>query len=156
MGLRSILFALVFVVVGIGITGFGVLDYQNQQSDLREAVQVEGTVQQVSVAEYSTEGGYSYRPHVKYTYSYEGQQYTSRDVYPGVNDRTFNDREKAEEVVSQYSPGETTTVFVNQEQPSSAYLIKDSQTSPPFLVVGAGLFFAVVGILMLPIDRFGG
>jgi hypothetical protein len=149
VGVRGTLFALAFVVVGISITGFGVMDYQNQQSDLQEAVEVEGTVQSTDVHEHSNENGYSYDPYVKYTYSYEGQQYTSRSVYPGLNDRTYNDREKAEEVVSQFSPGETTTVYVNRENPSSAFLIEDTQPFRPFLVLGGGVLFAAIGFLLL-------
>lgn len=147
MGLRSILFALVFVIAGIGITGFGVVDYQNRQSDIQEAVQVEGTVQSTDVHERSTEGGEVYSPYVRYTYRYEGSQYTSRSIYPGLNQRTFNNREKAEEVVSQYSPGGTTTVYVNQEDPSRAFLIKDTQTFRPFLVMGGGVIFIVIGLV---------
>jgi hypothetical protein len=32
MGLRNVLFVLVFVIGGVGMTGIGVMDYQNQQS----------------------------------------------------------------------------------------------------------------------------
>jgi hypothetical protein len=148
MGIIKILLALVFVVVGVAIIGFGVMDYQNRQSDIQNAVQVEGTVQSVDVHEQSSEGSdSSYNPYIKYAYSYEGQQYTSRSVYPGLNQRVFDNRDKAEEVVSEYSSGETTTVYVNQENPSSAFLIKETQTSRSFLIMGFGLIFVVIGFV---------
>jgi uncharacterized membrane protein YidH (DUF202 family) len=148
MGLGKILFALVIVVVGVAIIGFGVMDYQNRQSDIQNAVQVEGTVQSVDVHERSSEGSdSSYNPYIKYTYSYEGQQHTSRSVYPGLNQRTFDNRNRAEEVVSEYSSGETTTVYVNQEDPSSAFLVKETQTTRSFLIMGFGLVFVVMGII---------
>jgi hypothetical protein len=146
MGLRSILFVLVFVVVGVAITGFGVMDYQNRQSDIENAVQVQGTVQSVDVHERSSEGDSSYNPYIKYTYSHDGQQYTSRSVYPGLNQRTFDSRDKAEEVVSQYSPGETTTVYVNQENPSSAFLVEEPQPFRSFLIMGFGIIFLVIAL----------
>lgn len=151
MGVGRILFALVFVGVGVAIIGFGVIDYQNRQSDIQNHVQIEGTVQSVDVHEQSSENSpadSSYNPYIRYTYSYEGQQYTSRSVYPGLNQRVFDNRDKAEEVVSQYSPGETTTVYVNQENPSSAFLIKETQTTRSFLIMGFGLPFTVIGLIL--------
>ena len=57
MNASNILFALVFVVVGVGLVAFGWMEYQNQQSDLEEAVQIEGTVESTEIDEENTEGG---------------------------------------------------------------------------------------------------
>jgi hypothetical protein len=154
MGVRNILVALVFVVGGIGTTGIGVMDYQNQQSDIQEAVQVEGTVEATDVRERGTDNDYF--PHVRYAYSYEGQQYTATSLYPGSSEKSFNTQDKAAEVVSQYSPGETTTVYVNQDDPSSAFLIKESQPLRHFSVIGGGVILAVIGVGILFSGWFSG
>jgi N-acetyl-gamma-glutamylphosphate reductase len=147
MGVRNVLFALVFVVGGIGTTGIEVMDYQNQRSDIQEAVQVEGTVEETDVRERGTDNDYF--PHVRYTYSYEGQQYTATSIYPGSSEKSFDSQEKAAEVVAQYSPGETTTVYVNQDDPSSAFLIEQSQMFRHLLVTGGGVILAVIGVGIL-------
>lgn len=150
MNIRVILFALMVLVVGIVAGGIGVMDYQNQRSDIQEAVQVEGTVEDTDVDRRGTDDDYF--PQVRYTYSYEGQRYTSTKVYPGSSEKSFNTEEQAEEAISQYSPGETTTVYVNQDDPSSAYLIQQTQTLRHFMAMGAGLFCVVAGVIALYAD----
>lgn len=150
MDMKNLLFAVVFVIAGVGLAGYGVTEYQNQQSDIQEAVQVEGTVENTDVDEISGSGTSSneqYEPVVEYSYTYEGQEYTSESVYPGL-EKQFSSEEKAEEVTGQYSPGQTTTVYVNEENPSRAFLIEETQYFGPLMMVIGGVFFAGAGAAM--------
>jgi hypothetical protein len=152
MNLRNILFALLFVVVGVGLVAFGWTEYQNQQSDLEEAVQIEGTIESTEIDEERTDSGstegvnYNYEAIVRYTYSYEEQQYTSESLYPGP-DGSFNSRGKAEDIISQYSSGQETTVYVNQEDPSRAFLIERTRTFRVFGIMLGGVVFILSGIV---------
>lgn len=150
MEIKNLLFAVVFVIAGIGLAGYGVTEYQNQQSDIQEAVQIEGTVESTDVDEISSSGTSSneqYEPVVEYIYTYEGQEYTSESVYPGL-EKQFGTEEEAQEVTGQYSPGQTTTVYVNEEDPSRAFLIEESQYFGPLMMVIGGVFFAGAGVMM--------
>jgi len=150
METKDLLFAVLFVIAGIGLAVYGVTEYQNQQSDIQEAVQVEGTVDSTDVDEIGGSGASSneqYEPVIKYSYTYEGQEYTSESVYPGL-EKQFGSEEGAEEVTGQYSPGQTTTVYVNQEDPSRAFLIEETQYFGPFMMMIGGVLFAGTGVLM--------
>lgn len=122
MGNGRILIAL---VIGLAMVGYGGHMYLNQQSDVQNAVKRTGTVQNTSVEVIEKEDTASYEPTVEYTYTYEGQEYTSKSVYPGP-DKRFNSRENARAVASQYSTGQEATVYINQEDPSRAFLIEES------------------------------
>lgn len=151
MNIKRAVFAILFVVAGVGLAFYGVTGYQNQQSDIQQAVEVEGTVENTDIDEISSSSGsgstsYQYEPVVEYTYTYDGQEYTSESVYPGL-EKQFGSQQGAEEVASQYSSGQETTVYVNQENPSRAFLIREKQSFGPFMMIIGGIFFVVGGLV---------
>lgn len=152
MDISGVLLTLVFVVAGIGLIWFGWTEYQNQQSDIQEAVEIEGTVESIEIDEENTENGHNYEPIVSYTYNYEGQQYSSESLYPGP-DGSFNSRGGAEEVTSQYSTGQQTTVYVNEEDPSRAFLIDNPRTFRVFAIMIGGVVFILTGLAISPYKR---
>jgi hypothetical protein len=151
MNIKGVVFAILFVVAGVGLAFYGVTGYQNQQSDIQQAVEVEGTVESTDINEISGSSGASasasdqYEPVVEYTYTYEGQEYTSESVYPGL-EKQFESQQEAKEVTNQYSSGQGTTVYVNEEDPSRAFLIKETQLFGPFMMIIGGIFFVVGGL----------
>lgn len=146
---RGLVF-LAFLVGALAMTGFGWTMYQNEQFDVQQAVEVEGTVESTDVEQIGTTGGsddsgsIEYEAVVRYTYTYEGQEYTSESVYPGPEKR-FGLEEDARAVANQYSPGQTVTVYVNREDPSRAFLIEETGGNLlPYLLMGIGAILALV------------
>jgi len=147
MHLGSVFGAVVLVVCAAAFGGIGWFMYQGEQSDLENAVEVEGTVQNTSIDKQVSrrdrdddgrrEEVTTFRAVVRYTYTYEGERYTSDSVYSGP-ESTFDSRSGAVDVVEEYSSGETVTVHVNSEQPSRAYLIEQENSLFYFAFVGVG------------------
>ena len=144
---------LIFLVIAIGglaMVGSGVNMVLNERADVQQAVTVEGTVKStdvkdtggfVSRADKPATGGW--KPVVRYTYTYDSQEYTSDSVYPGP-EKHFNSEEVARSVASQISPGQTVTVYVNQKNPSQAFLIEETGGNlEPFLLMGIGTLVAI-------------
>lgn len=143
MGLGRGLVFLVLTVGALAMTGFGWTMYQNERADVRHAVAIEGTVESTDVEEIETDDTASFEPVVRYTYTHDGQEYTSESVYPGPEKR-FNSEEDAREVAAQYSPGQTVTVYVNQETPTRAFLINETGGNAlPFGLMGIGALLAL-------------
>lgn len=150
MGLGKVATAVVLLLVGAVCGGIGWTTYQNEQSDLENAVEIEGTVQNTAIDEDVDrrdrnddgvrERETSYRPIVNYTYAYEGTEYASDSVFSGPEQR-FGNREKAADITDRYAVGDTVTVYVNDENPSRAYLVE--RESSPF-----HLAFMGVGVLL--------
>lgn len=148
METKEVLIALAFLAGGIGVGVLGWNMYQTQQADVQQAVEVEGTVEGTDIDRNDrTEGTDSYEPVVSYTYSFEGQQYSAESVYPGA-EKQFSFRDEAREVTDQYSSGQTVTVYVNEEDPSRAFLINETSTFKPLFAMGIGGLFALIGALL--------
>ena len=156
---------LIFLVIAIGglaMVGAGGNMVLNEQADVQRAVTAEGTVEStdtkyegavVSTADSPATGGY--KPVVRYTYTYDGQEYTSDSVYPGPEKR-FNSEEVARSVATQVSPGQTVTVYVNQQNPSRAFLIEKKTNFQPFIYMGVGGLLALTGVYSVGVELFGG
>lgn len=150
---------LIAVLLGVSMLGYGWTMHQNQQADVQEAVTVEGTVQSTDVEHVGSSsannpGGGSYHVTVRYTYTYEGQEYTSENVYPGPQ-KDLN-KENANELANRYSPGQTTTVYVNRETPSRSFLIKEKTTNITFAIIAVGALFTLAGLFNLGKTTVGG
>lgn len=148
---RTVVF-LVIAVGGLALAGYGWTTYQNQHSDVKQAVTVEGTVEGTDVTfieiDSATDqsGSSYYKAVVRYTYTYEGRTYTSESVYPGAEKQIESEAE-AREITTRYSPGQTVTVYVNQEAPSRAYLVEEKTLFSPFVTMGIGALVAVPFLL---------
>lgn len=158
MGLLRGFFLLALLVGGLALAGYGWTMHQNEQSDVRQAVETEGTVESTDVKKIENEddGTASFEPVVRYTYTYEGRKYTSESVYPGPEKR-FKFEEDAQEVADRYSPGQTVTVYVNQETPSRAFLIEETGGNLlPYFSMGIGGLLALGSVSNLGKEIVGG
>lgn len=65
----------------------------------------------------------TYAPEVTYTYTYEGEEYTSSTVHPGGTWMTGN-QERMQSIVDEYDAqiGQEVTAHVDPEDPGNAYL----------------------------------
>lgn len=152
--LVRLLIFLVIAIGGLAMVGAGVNMVLNERADVQQAATVEGTVGStdvkyegsvVSTADSPATGGY--KPVVRYTYTYDGQEYTSDSVYPGP-EKQFNSEDVARSVATQVSPGQTVTVYVNRRNPSRAFLINETGGNPePFFLMGIGALVAVPFLL---------
>lgn len=156
MELRRLAGALLIVVFGVAFAGFGWYSYQEEQADLNNAVEHEGQVQSVDIEEDVTrrdrdddgirETDRSYEAIVRYTYEYDGESYTSESLFPGP-DQTFDSRSGAEDYTEEYESGETVTVYVNEQEPGSAFLVRKSSSLKYKAMMGIGGVVAVLGLL---------
>ena len=138
-GTLQIAFAL---LVGLATMGYGAYSYSEQTTALDSAVAVNATVAATSVEEVPKKRGTDYRPTATFEYSYEGETYTSSNVYPGTLPREFGSRERARAELATYEPGDTVTAYVRPDAPGNAFL-KYESSNKPFLVIGFGALFVL-------------
>jgi Tfp pilus assembly protein PilV len=131
--------SLISIVLGVVLLGAaGYMTYSQQQS-LSSGVQIEATVESKEISMSSSRRGDNYTPNVTYSYTYNGTQYTSNNIRPGIGTKASDTRAAAEDRIDQYNVGETTTAYVVQGSPSKSYLKKKSSPLP--LIIGIlGLF----------------
>lgn len=133
------------LLVGLATIGYGAYSYSEQTSALDSAVEVDATITATSVEKDSAGKGVSYEAHATFNYSYEGETYTSSNVYPGTLPREFDTREEARSQLKEYEPGNTVTAYVPSDSPGNAYL-KHESSNKPFFVIGFGALFVLVGV----------
>ena len=135
----------IVLVLGLATIGYGAYSYNAQTSALGSAVEVDATVTSTSVGEKAQRHGVSYTPQATFTYTYEGEEYNSSNVYPGSLPRGFDTEEAAESALDGYEEGETVTAYVPPESPGNAFL-KHESSNKPFVVVGVGVLFILASI----------
>ncbi|MFC7046195.1 DUF3592 domain-containing protein [Halobacteriaceae archaeon GCM10025711] len=116
----------VALLVGLATIGYGAYSYSVQSSALDSATEVDATVTDISV-EKNDGKGVTYTPHATFTYTYEGETYTSSNVYPGKLPREFGSREDARFELKGYEPGEAVTAYVPPDSPKT----RSSSTRAP-------------------------
>ena len=148
MKLVDVLFVLGLFIGGVVLTFYGVIDYQERQSNFDNAVEVDGTIQSIEVTEEQKVDTVVYRPNITYTYTVNETQYTADTIYPGVYQYTKGSRDAAEEFASQYTVGETIPVFVNSQDPTEAFLKEEIEgwwkTLRPYLLMVFGGLMALL------------
>ncbi|WP_135852577.1 DUF3592 domain-containing protein [Halorussus salinus] len=132
----------VAVLVGLAIFGWGAYSYTTQTSALNSATQVEATITSTSVETFNQRRGTDYGPQATFEYTYEGENYTSSNVYPGELPREFDSENAARDQLDGYEPGDTVTAYVPPNSPGNAYLMHES-SNKPFLVMGFGVLFVL-------------
>ncbi|WP_338738781.1 DUF3592 domain-containing protein [Haloplanus salilacus] len=132
------------ILVGLGAVGYGAYSHTAQTSALDSPERVDATVVSASIETWST-NGVSYAPDVTYNYTYEGETYTSSNVYPGTLPKQFDRRGAAEEVLAAYESDETVRAYVPPDSPEGAYLERETNNKP-FLVIGLGALFLLAGV----------
>ena len=135
------------MVIGILFAAAGGYMIYDQRQAVENADRVEATVVGTDVREASgsdKSSGTSYYPVVEYRYTYDGQEYTNDNVFPGSRSRSTG-KARAEEIASEYDLGETVTVHVDPENPSESFLIQETDYLIPALFGGFGLIIILLG-----------
>ncbi|WP_247010640.1 DUF3592 domain-containing protein [Halorientalis litorea] len=139
---RKSAYLLAFAVALVGAGGYS---YVQQGQAVDDAVAVEATVDSAQVERIDSRRSIDYEPEIEYTYEYQGETYTSEQVFPGPTIRTYSDRSEAQSVVRSYEPGTTVQAYVRPSAPSNAFLIRERTPWPTrALAVGSVLLGLVV------------
>lgn len=93
------------LVLAVALVGAGGYSYVQQGQAVGDAVAVQGTVDNARVERLDAGRGIDYEPEIEYTYEYQGETYTSEQVFPGPTIRTYSDRSNAQSVVRSTSRG---------------------------------------------------
>ena len=133
------------IVAGIGFMAYGAYSYNAQTSALNSPETVDATIASTSVEYDDTGKGYSYYPQATFEYTYEGETYTSSNVYPAGLQKGFGSREDARAILKGYEVGEPVTAYVPPNSPGKAYLKRQS-SNKPYIALGAGTFLFLLGM----------
>ena len=138
--------AVVMLLIGLAAAGYGAYDYTQQSDAVDDAVEVDATITDLGVEPVATGSstGTSYRPTVRFTYEYEGTEYTGTNVFPSAITSDHDTESAARAVTDGYAVGEPATAYVDPSDPDGAFL--RSQTSnAPLVAVAIGVGFVLVG-----------
>ena len=144
-GPDSLAGALLYVIIGLAIASYGGYDYLQQTEAVRESVEVDATVTELSIettSGTSSNPGVNYEPAVKFEYRYNGTQYTGTKVYPADIEQNYETQSAAESVIEEYEQGAETTAYVEPAEPNDA-LLKNKTSNAPLIAIGIGEIFAL-------------
>lgn len=148
MNFMDKVFAGFVIMVAVGVLGIPAYFISVQQDEIDQSEEVIVTIQDSEIVlddpsrQYGSTSSGGYIPEVRYTYDYEGRQYTSDQVYPGFDNTSTSSREWAEDVVDSYEEGEMTTGYVNPDNPSESFLVKKTTAD---LFGGFGVILPALG-----------
>ena len=132
------------LVLAVALIGAGGYSYAQQGQAVDDAVTVQATVDSARVERIETRRGVDYEPEIEYTYEYQGETYTSEQVFPGPTIRTYSNRSNAQAVVRSYEPGTTVRAYVRPSEPSNAFLIRERTPWPARAVAIGGVLLCIV------------
>jgi hypothetical protein len=149
---RKSVYLLVLAVALVGAGGYG---YVQQGQAVDDAVTVQATVDSARVERIDSRRSIDYEPEIEYTYEYQGEAYTSEQVFPGPTIRTYSDRSSAESVVRSYEPETTVRAYVRPSAPSDAFLIRERTPWPTRAVAIGSVLLGIVVLAGLGEKRPG-
>jgi len=131
-GLVVVLFASALLV------GIGLLPTLSHHIAVQEHEPATATVQGTNIeVNEDDDGDKTYTPKVTYRYTVDGQTHTTDNVFPGQFDRSDGDRGWAQDIVNDYSRGQTVQIQRSPRKPGKAYLRNDDGM-PAAWLIGAG------------------
>lgn len=151
--LLAVVLVVVMVLGGLLVFGFGYAEHTSRETAFENPVRVDGTVQSTAIEEVDQQDDTAFHPNITYTYRFDGTKYTAHTVDPGIYLYKESTREAAEAFTSNYTVGEMTTVFVNPNDPSQAYLKRGTdgwwQTISPYFSMLWGGLMTLVGLAVI-------
>ncbi len=140
-GPSSTLGVAVAVVLSLGLIGYGGYSYMSLTDAISSSVSVNATVDSVGVEEVDgRRGSIEFRPEASFTYSFNGTEYTSSNVYPEGLAPSFDTEEEARLDLEE---GDPVTVYVERDSPGEAFL-KHERSNKPLFMIGFGLLMITV------------
>lgn len=140
--------ALIVLVAGIGLALYGGYSLTQQSAALQNAEKVTVTVESTGIEEISggKRSSIDYKPTTSFSYTYNGESYTSNNIYPSGLTQEFNTEKSARNTISKYKEGQNYTGYVNPETPGKAFLKNESSNKPYFMIL-IGIGMAAVGLV---------
>jgi len=138
---RKSLYLLLLATALVGVGGYS---HVQQAQAVDNAVTVQATVDSAQVERIDGRRSVEYEPEIEYTYRYQGETYTSEQVFPGPTIRTYSEQSKARSVVRSYQPGTTVRAYVQPSAPGDAFLIRERTPWPARAVAIGGVLLAIV------------
>jgi len=127
------------LLVGLGAMGYGAYSYTAQSSALESTETVDATLVSTSVETVDQRRGTSYIPKATFEYSYQGESYTSSNVYPGPLSQDFGSEADARAQIDGYETGDSITAYVPSDSPGNAFLNHESSNKPLFVIGFGGI-----------------
>lgn len=146
------LFLGVVLLFGLGMTGYGAYSYSAQSEALDSTETVNATIVSTSVDDLPGQRGADYRPQATFNYTYNGETYTSSNLYPASIPRDTQTESAAREKLEGYEPGTTATAHVPTDSPGDAFL-KNERTDQPLYFIGFGAIFALGSTVLMLRNR---
>ncbi|ELZ41192.1 hypothetical protein C463_13144 [Halorubrum californiense DSM 19288] len=145
-GPKTLKGAVVMLLIGLAVTGYGAYDYTQQSDAVADAVEVDAEIAALDVESSSSGSSTSvdYRPTVRFTYEYEGNTYESTNVFPAAITSNYDTESAAREVIGEYAVGESTTAYVDPADPDGAFL-KAQTSNAPLIAAALGVVFVLGG-----------
>ncbi|WP_253737290.1 DUF3592 domain-containing protein [Halohasta salina] len=134
------------LLVGLGTMGYGAYSYTAQSSALASPETVDATIESTSVETIDKRHGTAYAPQASFEYSYQGDSYTSSNVYPGPLSKDFGSKADAMAQLDGYETGDTVTAYIPSDSPGNAFL-KHERSNKPLFVIGFGGILTVGTLL---------
>ncbi|MFC6723665.1 DUF3592 domain-containing protein [Halobium palmae] len=95
-----------------------------------------------------TSGTTQFNPEVSFEYSYEGEPYSSNNLYPASASKNYDTKSGAQSAMKAYEQGEMVTAYVNPDSPGDAFL-KNGKSSSPLWFAALGVAFIFGGVYAL-------
>lgn len=135
------------IIVGLGAVGYGAYSYSAQSAALESTETVDATIVSTSIERLNSRRGTDdYSPQATINYTYNGEPYTSSNMYPGDVSHEFETKEDARAQLAGYETGDTVTAYVTTDSPSNAFL-KHESSNKPLYIIGLGAIL-VLGTLV--------
>jgi hypothetical protein len=132
-------------LMGVAITGYGGMKYQEQREMATTYEQTEATIVSAEVERKSgsAQDGVAWVPDIVYEYTVDGETHRNSEVFlAGGTGSKF----ESEDIVGEHQAGTAATAYYDPDDPPEAYLIRN-RTNGPLIVSGFGLLFALTGVL---------
>jgi len=137
---------LLVLLASVALIGYGGFDYYQQQRAVADAEPVNATVLETGVEADSagSNTNVDYYPVVRFEYTYDGETYTSNDVYPASLQQSFDTESGARDIVDEYEVDSTVTAYTVPSSPGDGFLRKQ-QSDGPFTAIGIGGVMLLLG-----------
>lgn len=137
--------AVLILLVGIALVGYGAYDYQQQSDAVENAIAVNATITGTDIETDTSRGDQDFVPEATFDYRYQDTSHTSNNIFPAGSTPHYDTRMKAEAALEGYEEGETVTAYVNPSSPGRGFLEERRSKKPLTLVAIGGLTTLVAG-----------
>ena len=138
-------FVCLFLLPGLGLSGWGALQLK-RELDTRNWPTAPGVIQASRITSYEdSEGTTMYSIEVQYSYRIDGGVYQGTRVH--LSEYSTSWRGDFERLLERYPSGAKIQVHYNPQIPSEA-LLEPGMTVGPWIPLGIGIIFAIVGVGM--------